>query len=255
MDVSELARTADLPELGTAMFDLMGDLFPICRSITGAGLRETLARIGKVVPLGAHRGALRYDSLRLDRAEGVERPRRMGGRQHGPAGDRLPAVEPPRRELQRAGPSAPHPGRAPAPPPHAAGAPELGAVPDVLLRRQLGLLPQPGPARPAAGGRVRGGHRHDTRRRQPDVRRVRAARLVERRDPDLGPLLPSLPGQRQPLRRRRRRLPRSGPRSSRPSVHVSVPVRSRHDRGDRLVVSQRGPAGAHPGRHRAGLRR
>ena len=51
MDVSELARTADLPELGTAMLDLMGDLFPICRSITGAGLRETLGRIGKVVPL------------------------------------------------------------------------------------------------------------------------------------------------------------------------------------------------------------
>ena len=51
MDVSELARTADLPELGTAMFDLMGDLFPICRSITGAGLRDTLARIGKVVRL------------------------------------------------------------------------------------------------------------------------------------------------------------------------------------------------------------
>jgi aminopeptidase-like protein len=51
MDVSELARTADLPELGAAMYDLMGDLFPICRSITGAGLRDTLDRIGKVVPL------------------------------------------------------------------------------------------------------------------------------------------------------------------------------------------------------------
>jgi aminopeptidase-like protein len=33
------------------MHDLMVELFPICRSITGAGLRETLHRIGKVVPL------------------------------------------------------------------------------------------------------------------------------------------------------------------------------------------------------------
>jgi aminopeptidase-like protein len=51
VDVSELARTADLPGLGESMYELMTDLFPICRSITGAGLRDTLDRIGKLVPL------------------------------------------------------------------------------------------------------------------------------------------------------------------------------------------------------------
>jgi aminopeptidase-like protein len=51
MDVSGLARTADLPALGESMYELMTDLFPICRSITGAGLRDTLDRIGKIVPL------------------------------------------------------------------------------------------------------------------------------------------------------------------------------------------------------------
>jgi aminopeptidase-like protein len=51
MDVSELARTVPLRELGVSMHELMTDLFPICRSITGAGLRDTLDRIGKLVPL------------------------------------------------------------------------------------------------------------------------------------------------------------------------------------------------------------
>ena len=33
------------------MYELMADLYPLCRSITGAGLRDTLDRIGKIVPL------------------------------------------------------------------------------------------------------------------------------------------------------------------------------------------------------------
>jgi aminopeptidase-like protein len=39
------------PGAGQAMYELMADLFPLCRSITGPGLRDTLARIGKIVPL------------------------------------------------------------------------------------------------------------------------------------------------------------------------------------------------------------
>ena len=33
------------------MYDFIGDLYPICRSITGNGLRETLRRIGQRIPL------------------------------------------------------------------------------------------------------------------------------------------------------------------------------------------------------------
>jgi aminopeptidase-like protein len=33
------------------MIDFMAEVFPICRSITGAGLRETLGRIGDMIPL------------------------------------------------------------------------------------------------------------------------------------------------------------------------------------------------------------
>ena len=51
MDMNEMSRTAPFGELGRSMFDFMADVFPICRSITGAGLRDTLSRIGEIVPL------------------------------------------------------------------------------------------------------------------------------------------------------------------------------------------------------------
>jgi aminopeptidase-like protein len=51
VDVNQLARSAPLPELGRSMYELMTDVFPLCRSITGAGLRDTLNRISKIVPL------------------------------------------------------------------------------------------------------------------------------------------------------------------------------------------------------------
>ncbi len=39
------------PRDGAAMLGLMRDLFPICRSITGHGLRESLRTVGEVIPL------------------------------------------------------------------------------------------------------------------------------------------------------------------------------------------------------------
>jgi aminopeptidase-like protein len=49
--VADLTRSGVPDDFGACMYDLMGELFPICRSITGDGLRETLQRIAKVVPL------------------------------------------------------------------------------------------------------------------------------------------------------------------------------------------------------------
>ncbi len=40
--------------LGREMYSLMGRLFPICRSITGNGVRETLALMGEYIPLILH---------------------------------------------------------------------------------------------------------------------------------------------------------------------------------------------------------
>jgi len=38
-------------DLGSSMFELIRDLFPICRSITGNGVRETLRMINSIIPL------------------------------------------------------------------------------------------------------------------------------------------------------------------------------------------------------------
>src|SRR5687767_16005600 len=40
--------------LGKAMHDFIKELFPICRSITGEGVRETLRLIQKRIPLEMH---------------------------------------------------------------------------------------------------------------------------------------------------------------------------------------------------------
>jgi aminopeptidase-like protein len=42
------------PEIGKEMFQLMEELFPICRSITGNGVRQTLEIIRKHIPLETH---------------------------------------------------------------------------------------------------------------------------------------------------------------------------------------------------------
>ena len=44
-------RVPDDADAGRQMHDLMAELYPICRSISGEGLRETLRRVSGVVPL------------------------------------------------------------------------------------------------------------------------------------------------------------------------------------------------------------
>jgi aminopeptidase-like protein len=45
---------ADESRVGQVIYDLAAELFPICRSITGAGVRETLAVLGRHIPLTVH---------------------------------------------------------------------------------------------------------------------------------------------------------------------------------------------------------
>lgn len=44
----------DLDRAGREMYALAADLFPICRSVAGPGLRETMRRIGRELPLELH---------------------------------------------------------------------------------------------------------------------------------------------------------------------------------------------------------
>jgi aminopeptidase-like protein len=51
MTSSATQSTADRTDIGVELHRLIADLYPICRSITGNGLRETLRAVGKPVPL------------------------------------------------------------------------------------------------------------------------------------------------------------------------------------------------------------
>ncbi|HMQ31275.1 MAG TPA: DUF4910 domain-containing protein [Chloroflexaceae bacterium] len=41
-------------DLGAELYALVAELFPLCRSITGDGLRATLRRVGELIPLAMH---------------------------------------------------------------------------------------------------------------------------------------------------------------------------------------------------------
>ncbi len=49
-----MADNLDTEALGREMYSLIEELYPICRSITGEGLRETLRRLQRIVPLTMH---------------------------------------------------------------------------------------------------------------------------------------------------------------------------------------------------------
>jgi 2-C-methyl-D-erythritol 4-phosphate cytidylyltransferase len=53
-DAVRAEARADGPDLGTELHDLCAELFPICRSITGDGVRATLDLIGDHLPLEIH---------------------------------------------------------------------------------------------------------------------------------------------------------------------------------------------------------
>jgi aminopeptidase-like protein len=52
--LSNLQSLVDAPLAGRDMLALIRELFPICRSITGNGLRRSLAKLGELFPLATH---------------------------------------------------------------------------------------------------------------------------------------------------------------------------------------------------------
>lgn len=53
-NIKELIDSIDMSTIGLEMYQLMSELYPICRSITGNGVRETLSKIKRMVPLEVH---------------------------------------------------------------------------------------------------------------------------------------------------------------------------------------------------------
>ena len=53
-DLASLCSMLESSSLGEELYSLIRELYPICRSITGAGFRETIAHISKEIPLEVH---------------------------------------------------------------------------------------------------------------------------------------------------------------------------------------------------------
>jgi len=53
-DPVDVMPDIELTDIGALMYGLVRELHPICRSITGDGVRETLRRIGRHIPLEVH---------------------------------------------------------------------------------------------------------------------------------------------------------------------------------------------------------
>jgi aminopeptidase-like protein len=54
INISNLSSPVDQPNTGHEMYRLIAELFPICRSITGNGVRETLQILKNHIPLSIH---------------------------------------------------------------------------------------------------------------------------------------------------------------------------------------------------------
>lgn len=54
MTLDELRAGLDEATVGQELYDCVTELYPLCRSLTGAGLRETLRRLQRRVPLAVH---------------------------------------------------------------------------------------------------------------------------------------------------------------------------------------------------------
>jgi len=54
MTIGEVRSSLEGETLGRQLYDCVADLYPICRSITGDGVRETLRRLQRLTPLTVH---------------------------------------------------------------------------------------------------------------------------------------------------------------------------------------------------------
>ena len=54
MNIANLKNSIDLNAVAREMYSLITELYPICRSITGKGIRETLHRLQQFIPLTIH---------------------------------------------------------------------------------------------------------------------------------------------------------------------------------------------------------
>ncbi len=133
-------------QVGRNMYQLVEELYPICRSITGNGVRATLDTLGRRIPLEVVEVAsgtpvldwtvpLEWNIRDAFIADGSGRARR-----------RLHGEQPPRRQLLDPDRPTHVSHRVATPPALAARAARGDPVSDVVLRRDMGVLSHPAPS-------------------------------------------------------------------------------------------------------------
>ncbi len=237
--LAEVRFGIDKAAIGKAMHDLVAELYAICRSITGDGVRDALAH-REARPDHRPRSADRHPRLRLGDPPGMEHPRRVGERRAWPSRHRLSRAQPACDELQRARADPPHPRRARAAGVHVAGSPAMDPVPDVVLRTELGLLRPPRHPRFASRRRLRGVHRLDARSGLVDLRGGTARGSDRGRGVALDPHLSPLVGERQPLGHCAGCTRSGASPAGAASVPVPDPVHTGDDWVDCVAGAQRG---------------
>ena len=246
----------DAATAGSAIHARMAAMFPICRSITGDGLRETLRLVGRDVPLEMVETPTGTPGARLDCPQRVEHPRGMGRGAGRKPRRRLRGLQPPRPQLQRSGRRRRLARRAPRPRVHASRRSRSRSLSHLLLRRALGFLHEPEAARRARARGVPRRGRLDARARRRHLRRDARRREHRRRGRSHDLRVSPVPCERQPLRYRRPHRARTHARSAdEPSLHVSVPVVARHDRCALLARTESRHGGADQSRPRSVLPR
>ena len=231
-------------------------MFPICRSITGDGLRETLRLVGRDVPLEmveTPTGTPVLDwtvpnewNIRGAWVEGPDGTRvidfadsNLHVLNYSVPVDAVVSLEELRDHVFT------HPDD-----------PDLVPVSHLVLRRALGRLHEPEAARRAGAGGLPRRDRLDARAGRGHLRRDARRREHHRRGRSHDLRVSSVPCQRQPLRRRRPHRARThARRADGPPLHISLPLVARHDRCALLARTESRRGGADQARPRSVLPR
>ena len=232
------AGARETEAIGRDAYELMRRLFPLCRSLTGDGVRATFDVLEEEIPITRIEipsGTRVFDwivpeewNIRDAYIAAPDGTRVVDFRRSSlhvvsysePVRTTLPLDA--LRERLHTLPDQP----------------EVIPLQDLLLRPHMGILPLAPPAARAAAGRLRGGDRLDARAGPPHLCGAFDRGRRRWRGPCLDLRLPPLARERQPVRNRRRHDARQGADGAAAAALLPLPVRTRHDRTARLAARE-----------------